>query len=187
MELEKILEKEYLLVQDLEAYDQSSEKGKERIKVFEEFYNTHKQFFGKKVLDLACGGGIFSIFLAEKGHKVVGVDILDVMLEIAKRNAPKNNPPKFIKANLLEFVPEENFDTAVFLGNSIPHFSPKDFVKILKNIKEKIRYFIISYRDSIAWGFEGKLKLIIIEEKENFDVIDLYKGYDGIEKQNCKI
>ena len=67
----------------------------------------------------------------------------------------------------------------MFIGNSIAHFSPKDFVKILKNIKEKTEYFIITYRDSIAWGFEGSFKLIIIEENKDYDVIDLQKEYNG--------
>ncbi|RDD52320.1 class I SAM-dependent methyltransferase [Nanoarchaeota archaeon NZ13-N] len=179
MSKEENLRKEYEIVEGFESYDIRFEDAKKRLKKFEEFYNNNKNFFGKKILDLACGGGLFSNFLAEKRHIVTGVDILDPMLKIAKENSPKNNPPKYIKANLLEFVPEEEFDTTIFLGNSIPHFSPKDFAKVLLNIREKTRYFIIAYRDSVSWGFEGRLKHIIIEEGKDYDVIDLYKGYDG--------
>jgi len=179
MSNEEILRKEYEIVEGFESYDIRFEDARERLKRFEEFYNKNKDFFGKKILDLACGGGLFSNFLAEKGHIVIGVDILDPMLEIAKKNSPKRNPPKYIKADLLEFIPEEEFDTTIFLGNSIPHFSPKDFARIILNIRNKTRYFIIVYRDSISWGFEGKLKQIIIEERKDYDVIDLYKGYDG--------
>jgi len=179
MSEEEILEKEYKLVEGFENYDIRFEDAKKRLKKFEEFYNNNKDFFGKRILDLACGGGLFSNFLAEKGHIVTGVDLLDSMLEIAKRNSPKDNPPKYIKANLLEFIPEEEFDTTIFLGNSIAHFSPKDFAKILLNIRDKTKYFIITYRDSISWGFEGGLKQIIIEEGKDYDVIDLYKGYNG--------
>jgi len=179
MSNEEILKKEYELVEGFENYDIRFEDAKKRLRKFEEFYNNNKDFFGKKILDLACGGGLFSNFLAEKGHEVTGVDILDSMLEIARRNAPKDNPPRYIKADLLEFIPEEEFDTTIFLGNSIAHFPPKDFAKILLNIRNKTRYFIIGYRDSISWGFEGRLKQIIIEEGKDYDVIDLYKGYDG--------
>ncbi|HEX8875031.1 MAG TPA: methyltransferase domain-containing protein [Nitrosospira sp.] len=44
-----------------------------------------------KVLDLACGPGHFSLFLAKYGgaEKVVGIDLSEPMLEKARRNATK--------------------------------------------------------------------------------------------------
>ena len=182
MEKEEKLKKEYFYIEDFEKYVPNTQKAKERLKIFEDFYNRNKEYFGEKILDLACGAGLFSVFLSNKGHKVLGVDIQDLMLNIAKKY--ENENLKFIKEDLTKFVPKENFDTAIFLGNSIAHFQPKEFVQIIKNIKDKIKYFVISYRDSIAWGFTGTLKQIIIEEKKDFDVIDLYKEYDG---ENGKI
>ena len=180
------LKDEYLIVQGLDEYSPEGKRGRERRKFFEKIYEENKKFFGKKILDLACGGGIFSNFLAEKGHEVVGVDVLEDMLKIARKFAPKTNKPKFIKADLLKFDLKEKFDTAIFLGNTISHFSPKNFAKLIANIKEKIKYFVISYRDSISWGFTNTLKLILIEEKEKFDVVDLYKGYEGEEGKIVK-
>ena len=105
---EEELKREYNLVEGFESYQPITEEGKRRLKNFEEFYNKNKEYFGKKILDLACGGGIFSNFLASIGHYVVGVDILDDMLNIAKKYAPSKENPKYIKANILNFVPEEN-------------------------------------------------------------------------------
>jgi SAM-dependent methyltransferase len=180
------LREEYLIVQGLESYTPERKEGRERIKLFGKIYEENKEFFGSKILDLACGGGIFSNFLAEKGHRVVGIDILEDMLKIARKFAPKTNKPKFIRADLLKFEFKEKFDTAIFLGNSITHFSPKNFAKLVANVKEKIKYFVISYRDSVSWGFTNTLKLIIIEEKEKFDVVDLYKGYEEEEGKIVK-
>jgi len=35
---------------------------------------------GRKVLDMACGTGIFSRYLAKKGTQVVGIDLSEKML-----------------------------------------------------------------------------------------------------------
>jgi ubiquinone/menaquinone biosynthesis C-methylase UbiE len=48
-------------------------------------------FFGKhaRILDVGCGGGLDSIFLAQLGFNVIGVDISSAALKIAKRRAAK--------------------------------------------------------------------------------------------------
>ncbi|RKD33750.1 class I SAM-dependent methyltransferase [Thermohalobacter berrensis] len=42
---------------------------------------------GMKILDIGCGTGNFSIKLAKKGCKVIGIDISDEMLKIAREKA----------------------------------------------------------------------------------------------------
>lgn len=44
---------------------------------------------GKKVLDAGCGGGFYSIWLSEKGAKVIGIDSSKEMINIAKRKVLK--------------------------------------------------------------------------------------------------
>lgn len=44
---------------------------------------------GIKVLDIGCGTGNFSIKLAQKGCKVIGIDVSEEMLSIAKKKAEK--------------------------------------------------------------------------------------------------
>ena len=48
-------------------------------------------FFGKRarILDVGCGGGLDSIFLAENGFNVIGVDISSAALKISKKRAAK--------------------------------------------------------------------------------------------------
>ncbi len=43
------------------------------------------------VVDVYCGIGTISLFLAQKAKKVVGVEIVDVAIEDAKVNAKRNN------------------------------------------------------------------------------------------------
>ncbi|URJ29922.1 bifunctional 2-polyprenyl-6-hydroxyphenol methylase/3-demethylubiquinol 3-O-methyltransferase UbiG [Blochmannia endosymbiont of Camponotus sp.] len=47
--------------------------------------------FGKKVLDVGCGGGILSESMAQAGAKVIGLDISTSALEAAKLHALNQN------------------------------------------------------------------------------------------------
>ncbi|MCK3655869.1 bifunctional 3-demethylubiquinol 3-O-methyltransferase/2-polyprenyl-6-hydroxyphenol methylase [Pasteurellaceae bacterium Macca] len=46
--------------------------------------------FGKRVLDVGCGGGILSESMAKLGAKVTGLDMTSQPLEIAKQHAEQN-------------------------------------------------------------------------------------------------
>lgn len=46
--------------------------------------------FGKKVLDVGCGGGILSESMAKQGAMVTGIDMTTEPLEIAKQHAAQN-------------------------------------------------------------------------------------------------
>ena len=43
---------------------------------------------GKKVLDIGCGGGIFSESLAMQGAEVIGIDMSETALRVAVRLLP---------------------------------------------------------------------------------------------------
>lgn len=49
-----------------------------------------KKTEAEKVLDLACGTGDLTIALARSGYQVVGMDIAEKMVEVAKRKAAKS-------------------------------------------------------------------------------------------------
>jgi 2-polyprenyl-3-methyl-5-hydroxy-6-metoxy-1,4-benzoquinol methylase len=45
---------------------------------------------GLRILDLACGSGVYSIWFAGRGAKVVGLDLSEKMIALAKDSAAKN-------------------------------------------------------------------------------------------------
>jgi cyclopropane fatty-acyl-phospholipid synthase-like methyltransferase len=55
---------------------------------------------GKNVIDIGCGSGILASILVAKDFSVVGIDISDDILEIARKRAPT---AKFFKASLHNF------------------------------------------------------------------------------------
>lgn len=46
---------------------------------------------GKRILDQGCGDGYYSRYLEKRGAEVIGVDISNSMITLAKKNAKKEN------------------------------------------------------------------------------------------------
>lgn len=66
--------------------------------------NSHQFLAGKRVLDVGCGGGIFSEVLARLGAKVLGIDAAEDGVKAARLHAqsdPRLNPPSSPEPNLL--------------------------------------------------------------------------------------
>ena len=61
---------------------------------------------GKRVLDLCCNTGGFGVYAAVRGaSEVVGIDIDDAVLEIARGNAKLNNVrPRFVQADIFPWL-----------------------------------------------------------------------------------
>ena len=57
---------------------------------------------GLTVLDAGCGSGLFSIRLARFGAKVVGIDLSDTMIEIAKEEKPTGLDISYHVGNICE-------------------------------------------------------------------------------------
>ena len=90
---------------------------------------------GSKVLDLMCGYGRHAIALAKKGMAVTAVDNLDEYINEIKKTATSDNLPiTAIKSDVIKYKPEEIFDLAICMGNSLCFFDRSDTVKILEMI-----------------------------------------------------
>ena len=65
------------------------------------------------ILDLGCGGGQDSLFLAKKGHNVTGIDITAEIIKLAKKKAKHQNT-NFKKSSIKTFSPKQKFDGVWF-------------------------------------------------------------------------
>ena len=83
------------------------------------------QCAGKRVLDLCCNTGGFGVYAAARGaSEVVGIDIDEAVIEIAKGNVKLNQPfasgvrPRFIQADIFPWLRDaanngERFDVVI--------------------------------------------------------------------------
>lgn len=83
--------------------------------------------FGSTVLDVGCGTGELCLYLASRGYRAVGVDIVPFAVEKAREKAAAaGREAEFIVGNALTLVPllARKFDTVVDSG--VFHTFPPD-------------------------------------------------------------
>lgn len=87
-----------------------------------------------KILDLACGEGRHSFFLAKKGFDVTGIDLSERSIQIAKENNAYN--VRFSIADMRTFSLDTSFDYVFNLFTSFGYFQQtEDNLEVLKRIK----------------------------------------------------
>ncbi|WP_019242667.1 MULTISPECIES: class I SAM-dependent DNA methyltransferase [Bacillus] len=116
----------FAFVYDALMQDVPYEKWIERFMEKMQAYNIK----GKKVLDVACGTGEFTIRLAEKGYNVTGVDLSEEMLAIAKVKADQHqiNVP-FFHQNMIELSLGDKFDSIVVFCDSLNYLEEEEQVQ----------------------------------------------------------
>jgi SAM-dependent methyltransferase len=67
-----------------------------------------------RVLDLGCGSGWTSYFLAKRGYDVTGVDIAEDFITLARQNRDNLDNLRFEVADYEALTYEEEFDAVVF-------------------------------------------------------------------------
>ena len=68
-------------------------------------------------LDLGCGAGVFSIYLAKSGYQVTGLDFIPKALEMASQLAKeKGAQVNWVQADLLTWNPVTKFDIILDSG-----------------------------------------------------------------------
>jgi glycine/sarcosine N-methyltransferase len=132
-------------------YDDLFPIGEAQLKLIQTITNEPSQH----ILDVACGSGGYSIELAKQGHHVIGMDLDQEMIRLAREKAKaSDHSVQFKKVNMLEIKQiNQQFDTIFCIGNSLVHL----------NNKEEIKNFLKQAYDLLNPG--GNLLLQII----NFD------------------
>jgi SAM-dependent methyltransferase len=64
-----------------------------------------------RALDVGCGAGVFSVWLAEQGLKVTAIDLFPAAIEMARARAKEHGVSLELQVtDLLEYRPAEQFD-----------------------------------------------------------------------------
>ena len=94
-----------------------------------------------KILDLGCGPGLYTQQIAQKGHKVSGVDISKNSIDYAIEHAKSRNLDiEYINKNYLDLeLPENEFELVIMIYTDLGVLLPDDRNKLLGKIEKAIK------------------------------------------------
>lgn len=128
---------------------------------------------GEKILDLCCGMGHNSVYLAKKGIQVVGVDYSHYSIKKARELMAREGVEiLFWEGDAREIPWVEEFDAVVMLFNSFGYSEDdEENLKILKKIasvlKSRGRFFIEAMNRDFA----------VVQAKKGSDEFKVSNGY----------
>lgn len=164
-------------------YDYIFPSGKEQLKFIKESTGLPE----KKILDVACGSGTYSIELAKLGFELTATDLDDEMVRLTKEKAKAEGLKiDVLKCDMreLEDKIQTKFDGVFCIGNSIVHLgSIEDIFDTLKqmyNLLEKdgvLILQIINY-DRIIKFHVSELPVV----KNNEIGLEFIRKYEYIEE-----
>lgn len=148
---------------------------------------------GDVVLDLACGTGFFAREFFKMGGKVIGIDISPELIEIAKKNSPKEIEYLASSADNLNEIKNGSIDKiAVILAiQNIENISGV-FSECKRVLKDGGKMFLVMNHPSFripkksSWGFgeKNKIQYRRIDEymSESKTKIEMHPGKDNGEQ-----
>lgn len=104
---------------------------------------------GCRILDLACGHGRHSKYLGEQGHEVLGIDINEFFIEIA-RNKYYHSNVEYQVGDILDLDYTREFYLVVLLFNTFGFFNKsqaKRVIEAIDNALESGGQFILDTRN----------------------------------------
>lgn len=93
-----------------------------------DFIKKHAGAPGARLLDVACGSGVYSLELAKAGYQMTAVDLDEKMVEMARRKADTGGSPFSVQqCDMLQLDKclDGGFDCVFCIGNSIVHLGSK--------------------------------------------------------------
>lgn len=130
---------------------------------------------GETILDLACGQGFFAREFAKMGSKVIGVDVSQELIDIAKKNSNNlaikqlNNSTKIeyhvAPAHKLSFLPNASIDNTLIVLSLQNIENAHDVIREASRVlKTKGKLFIVLNHPAFripkasSWGWDDTLK-----------------------------
>lgn len=155
---------------------------------FEKLQKLDITFKDKKIIDIGCGTGVWTLHLAQNAKEITALDNANAMLEILKQDAKKLKLTNIKYANLSfeEWVQKNQnarFDIA-FLSMSPALRNEKDYISFINLAKVKIYLGWAEYRksdflDPIFKHFNTEFKGIYKQDLESF-LLEKNMSFDKI-------
>ena len=112
---------------------------------YEDWFNYIKEIFikygkdPKDVLEMACGTGNLSYYLAKAGYKLTCFDLSSDMLSKSYEKLRKFKNVKIMNHNMIDFKLNKKFDSIISICDSINYITEKeDLLKTFKNVYDHL-------------------------------------------------
>jgi len=137
---------------------------------------------GSRILDVPCGSGRHSIALAQRGHRVTGVDLSIEAIDHARHTAAGAGlDVAFELADMREIPGSGSFDAALCLGNSFGYLDiegTREFVAALAQAIRPGGGLVIDFSataETVLPGFTGEPRTIrtgdiVVDATTEYDV-----------------
>ena len=162
---------------------------KNKIKCKKIYIKIIEKYANKTIIETGCGTGIISLYLAQKGYKVVAIDNDEKMINLAKQISSiakeNENIPEYLKEDIINCKFDRQFDVA-FSNGVYEHFNDKTIINTIKNIFNFCQYNILSVptnffnKKEATYGnerFMSKKYWLKIFDSANFQVVEI-KRFD---------
>ena len=112
---------------------------------------------GARILDAGCGTGVLSRMLDERGAEVVGVDISDKLIEVAKNRSGPNSSIEYFSGDMKE-ASFGNFDYIIAM-DSLIHYSAEDVISSLVDFSKRANISVLFTVIPSTFVLKTKLQL----------------------------
>ena len=148
-----------------------------------------------KVLELACGTGLWTVELARHAARITAVDASPEVLEINRARLQESRteiPVRYVKADLFDWIPEEVYDE-VFFGFWLSHVPPGRFDAFWELVRSALRpggraYFVDSLapeapeeKRRLGWTPGDPTMLRRLNDGREFRIVKVF--YDPVDLQ----
>ena len=147
-------------------YRRRVERVGEEIDFVEELLQNEAEREVTRILDLACGTGIPTLELARRGYSVVGLDLHEEMLAVARRKVKGEGlSAEFIQGDALEIDFEEEFDAVTMFFSSITYFDDSAIHELFNSVIRALRPGGVFIADFPCWHYGGSFPVVWDERK----------------------
>jgi SAM-dependent methyltransferase len=93
-----------------------------------------------KILDLGCGAGRHSLALGARGYQVVGYDLSEDLLAVARqKGAQQWFPIEFVQGDMRELPYNAEFDAVINYFSSFGYFDDADNARVLEQVARALK------------------------------------------------
>jgi SAM-dependent methyltransferase len=157
-----------------------------RVRDLRDLVRANSRFFGLRVLDLGCGGGVLGFLLEDGRSQYLGVDANPDMIREARRTAKERDSRcRFVLDDVTRLRVRGKFDTVALWGNGICHLPTHDVQRMLLALRRHVEpgsTFLVEYRDVVRLVAERRWKttgrFVIAQGRSKGRLVVTPKGVD---------